>query len=76
MELLRTLNEEGMTIVMVTHSAECACYANRFMRISDGLLTEDDQREGRLGLWQEDLPIHAQSEGESTLTDTVREDLV
>jgi len=38
MALLRTLNEKGMTIVMVTHSHECAGYANRIMTISDGKL--------------------------------------
>jgi putative ABC transport system ATP-binding protein len=41
MDLLRLLNEEGTTIVMVTHSAECAGYARRMLRISDGLLEED-----------------------------------
>ena len=41
MDLLKGLNEEGMTIVMVTHSPECAGYARRLLRISDGLLVED-----------------------------------
>ena len=41
MDLLKSLNEEGMTIVMVTHSPECAGYASRMLRISDGLLVED-----------------------------------
>jgi putative ABC transport system ATP-binding protein len=41
MDLLRSLNEDGMTIVMVTHSPECAGYARRLLRISDGLLVED-----------------------------------
>ena len=38
MELLRHLNEEGMTIVMVTHSPDCAGYAQRVMKVSDGKL--------------------------------------
>ncbi|MGD8520691.1 MAG: ABC transporter ATP-binding protein [Desulfobacterales bacterium] len=38
MELLRQLNEEGMTIVMVTHSPDCADYAQRIMKVSDGIL--------------------------------------
>lgn len=46
MHLLQTLNEEGMTIVMVTHSAECASYARRLMRVADGLLAEDDSQAG------------------------------
>lgn len=41
MDLLQSLNEDGMTIVMVTHSPECAGYARRMLRISDGLLVED-----------------------------------
>jgi putative ABC transport system ATP-binding protein len=41
MDLLRSLNQDGMTIVMVTHSPECAGYAQRLLRISDGLLVED-----------------------------------
>ena len=43
MDLLQTLNEEGMTIVMVTHSPECAHYAHRILRISDGLLVNDER---------------------------------
>jgi putative ABC transport system ATP-binding protein len=41
MDLLRSLNQDGTTIVMVTHSPECAAYARRMLRISDGLLVED-----------------------------------
>ena len=41
MDLLKSLNQDGMTIVMVTHSPECAGYARRLLRISDGLLVED-----------------------------------
>jgi putative ABC transport system ATP-binding protein len=40
MELLRQLNEAGMTIVMVTHSPDCASYAQQIMRVSDGKLDE------------------------------------
>jgi putative ABC transport system ATP-binding protein len=42
MELLQNLNTEGMTIIMVTHSPECARYARRIMQVSDGRLVEDD----------------------------------
>jgi len=38
MELLRQLNEAGMTIMMVTHSPDCASYAQRIMKVSDGML--------------------------------------
>ncbi|UCG10988.1 MAG: ABC transporter ATP-binding protein [Deltaproteobacteria bacterium] len=41
MNLFRTLNDDGMTIVMVTHSGDCASYARRMLRVADGLLVED-----------------------------------
>jgi len=43
MELLLGLNQEGMTIVMVTHSVTCAGYAQRILRLSDGRLVEGDR---------------------------------
>jgi putative ABC transport system ATP-binding protein len=44
MALLQRLHENGMTIVMVTHSPECASYAQRTLQVSDGLLMENDER--------------------------------
>ncbi len=41
MELLQGLNLSGMTIVMVTHSFECAGFASRRLILSDGFLKED-----------------------------------
>jgi putative ABC transport system ATP-binding protein len=41
MGLLQSLNEHGMTIVMVTHNPECAAYTQRIFRISDGRLLEE-----------------------------------
>jgi putative ABC transport system ATP-binding protein len=40
MTLLQELNIRGSTIVMVTHSRECARYADRIMRVTDGRLAE------------------------------------
>jgi putative ABC transport system ATP-binding protein len=42
MELLSQLNKEGMTIIMVTHSPDCAEYAQRIVRVSDGRLLYDN----------------------------------
>jgi len=42
MNLLLKLNENGMTIAMVTHSSECAAYAQRIMRVSDGGLVSEN----------------------------------
>ena len=40
MELFSRLHEQGMTIVMVTHSMEVASYATRQIRMSDGEIIE------------------------------------
>lgn len=40
MELLSFLGDEGMTIVMVTHSPDCAAYAQRKLEVSDGCVRE------------------------------------
>ena len=42
MKLLRRLNEEGMTIIMVTHSPDCADYAQRLIKVADGKLVGDN----------------------------------
>ncbi|MBW2409556.1 MAG: ABC transporter ATP-binding protein [Deltaproteobacteria bacterium] len=42
MKLLSQLNKEGMTIIMVTHSPDCAEYAQRVIRVSDGRLLYDN----------------------------------
>ena len=41
MKLLQRLNSDGMTIIMVTHSSECAQYGHRLMQVSDGRLVAD-----------------------------------
>jgi len=42
MGLLGRLNRDGMTIVMVTHSQDCAHHARRVIHISDGYLIADN----------------------------------
>ncbi len=43
MGLLKKLNAEGMTIIMVTHSEESARTARRILRIADGVLVEEER---------------------------------
>ena len=40
MELFQQLNLEGVTIIVVTHSIECAEYAQRIFRLCDGKLVK------------------------------------
>ncbi|MEX1198250.1 MAG: ABC transporter ATP-binding protein [Pseudohongiellaceae bacterium] len=42
MELLRDLNGDGATVVMVTHSEHCAAYGSRVIRLRDGQIVETD----------------------------------
>ncbi|MGO5165997.1 MULTISPECIES: ABC transporter ATP-binding protein [unclassified Candidatus Paralachnospira] len=39
MELFRQLNEEGMTVIMITHDPEIAAHAKRVLLIRDGILS-------------------------------------
>ena len=41
MGLLEKLNNDGMTIVMVTHNPEYAAYAHRVLMVSDGVLSHN-----------------------------------
>jgi len=40
MRLLKRLNDEGTTIMMVTHSPDCAGYANRRIEVFDGRMVD------------------------------------
>ncbi len=40
--ILQKLNEEGRTIIMVTHEQDTANHAKRILRIKDGLLLKDE----------------------------------
>lgn len=45
MALLKALNREGKTIVMVTHEPEIAAHAKRVIVLRDGLITEDRRQD-------------------------------
>lgn len=40
MDLLKKLNEEGMTIIQVTHNEKFAKYGKRIIRLVDGMMSE------------------------------------
>ena len=41
MELFRMLNEDGKTVLVVTHDPKLASYGKRLIRIEDGTISED-----------------------------------
>ena len=45
MEELKTLNDQGKTIVMVTHNAGLLSYATRVIKMLDGKIVEDTEEE-------------------------------
>ena len=47
MDLLTKLNQEGKTIIMVTHDPEIAAFANRRIVIRDGVISSDSKLERR-----------------------------
>ncbi|MBM4273210.1 MAG: ATP-binding cassette domain-containing protein [Deltaproteobacteria bacterium] len=42
LELFNKLNEEGVTIILVTHDEQVACHASRIVRIRDGVVEADE----------------------------------
>ena len=43
MELLSTLNKQGTTIIIVTHSQRDAAYAHRIIRLLDGKIIAENR---------------------------------
>jgi putative ABC transport system ATP-binding protein len=43
MALFQRLNEQGITVIVVTHDAEVARYAKRILRFRDGHLVADER---------------------------------
>ena len=46
MELLRKLNDEGTTIIQVTHNDAWAAYGNRIIQLADGWMVDGQARAG------------------------------
>jgi len=43
MKLLRDLNQQGRTIVLITHEADIAAFAQRVVRVRDGVVVSDER---------------------------------
>ena len=44
MKLLRELNQQGRTIVLITHEADIAAFARRVVRLRDGVIVSDERQ--------------------------------
>jgi putative ABC transport system ATP-binding protein len=44
MKLLRDLNQQGRTIVLITHEPDIAAFAQRVVRVRDGVIVSDERR--------------------------------
>ena len=44
MKLLRDLNQQGRTIVLITHEADIAAFARRIVRLRDGVIVSDERQ--------------------------------
>lgn len=53
MAIIQGLNEEGRTIVMVTHEPDIGQHAKRMLRVRDGLVTTDEEVRNRLNARRE-----------------------
>ncbi len=48
MNIFKTLNNEGNSVILVTHEPDIAKYADRIIVFRDGVIIEDSQKEGVL----------------------------
>ncbi|MCH2450909.1 MAG: ABC transporter ATP-binding protein [Gracilimonas sp.] len=46
MDMFKKLNDDGVTIIQVTHSEKMAAYGNRIINLRDGALVQEDPYEG------------------------------
>lgn len=70
MEIFESLNQEGVTIVMITHEPEIAAHARRTLHIRDGLLVGGSERAAQP---QEPVPAPAPDAPQETVSGNTQE---
>jgi len=63
--MFERLNNEGRTIIMVTHEDDVAAHAKRIVRLRDGLLQSDEINENRVSALSRTHARHAEESAES-----------
>ena len=48
MDILKTLHEEGRTVILITHDNDIAAKAKRIIKIMDGKIVQDSQNSGHI----------------------------
>lgn len=57
LDILTELNEQGQSIVMVTHEVKSACRANRIIFLKDGQIEDDLNFENGLGIEEKEIQL-------------------
>jgi putative ABC transport system ATP-binding protein len=58
MQLLQKLNQQGKTIIMVTHENDIAAWARRVVRMRDGVIESDEVNPGKADVLPTTAPWH------------------
>lgn len=69
MNLFQQLNEEGVTIIMITHDANIANHAKKVLHIFDGEIVEDKQRKEK-----EQAEAQGKTEGNDSVYSEMKQD--
>ena len=58
MDVLKKLNEEGRTVILITHDATIASRAKRIVKIVDGRIVADSSDTGNKNIEENDALVH------------------